>query len=138
MHTGTRGRLLLSSAALALAACASSPPTQPPSSSTAQANLAMASHAAATSEATLPSDSGPKLKAGNGYRKVTKAGETYYCRKEVMTGSRTSAQVTCLTLAEMTALSQNSQDFLNGVRSWPGAQAIMGPNGGTINTAVAH
>ncbi len=118
---------------LALAACATGPASGPLSTGTAQANLAIATHAAATSEASTPDAHQPGLKPGNGYRKISKNGEEYYCRKDVVTGSRTNAQVTCLTRDELTALSQNGQDWLNGVRSVPGS----GQGGGSlVNSAM--
>jgi hypothetical protein len=135
MHTRIRGRLLLFSAPLALAACVStnSGNSGPPSPDTAQTNLAIISHAAATSDASLT----PGLKPGNGYRKLTKNGEEYYCRKVLETGSRTKSQVTCLTRDELTALSQNGQDLLNGIRSVPGSQGSVDARGGMQNSAVS-
>jgi hypothetical protein len=133
MRGQTNGRLCLFSASLALTACASTNPASsgPPSADTAQVNLAIVSHAAATSDASLT----PGLKPGNGYRKVTKNGEEYYCRKVLETGSRTKSQVTCLTRDELTALSQNGQDLLNGIRSVPGS----GQGGGAlVNSAVSN
>ncbi len=136
MGSRTYGKLFVFSAALALAACASTGPASgPPSADTAQANLAAASHLAATSDATTPTDPEHFLKAGNGYRKVSKNGEQYYCRKEVDTGSRTRVQVTCLTRDEMTELSQNGQDLLNNIRAVPGS----GQGGGSrVNSAVSN
>jgi hypothetical protein len=129
-------RILVIAAAATLAACASTAPK--PDTTTAQANLAKASNQAAVSEASSPlGTSGPALKPGNGYRKITKNGETYYCQKEVLTGSRTNAKVSCLTQDEMTALSQNGQDLLNGIRSVPGSQGTVDGSGGQYNTAVS-
>ncbi len=137
MSSQIYGRVFIFSAALALAACASNT-AKPPSGDTAQANLAVASHQAATSDATTPTNQEHALKVGNGYRKVTKNGQEYYCRKEIETGSLVKAQTTCLTQAEMTALSQNGQDLLNGVRNTPGTGPAMGPSGGTYNSAISH
>ncbi len=106
---------------------------------TAQANLAKASNHAAVSEASSPlGTSGPALKPGNGYRKITKNGETYYCKKEAITGSRTNAQVTCLTQEEMTALSQNGQDLLNGIRSHARLTGAVGGNGATYGSTASY
>jgi hypothetical protein len=139
MSSQIHGRILVIAATLALGACASTKPTEPPSVETARANLAVASNNAAVSEASSPlGTSGASLKPGNGYRKVVKNGETYYCEKSASTGTRVNTQVTCLTQAEMTALSQSGQDLLNGVRSVPGSQGAMGPNGGTYNSAVSQ
>jgi hypothetical protein len=136
MSSQIYGRFLVIAAASALAACASTAPS--PDSTTSKANLAVASNQAAVSEASSPlGTSGPALKPGNGYRKITKNGETYYCKKEVVTGSRTNAQVSCLTQEEMTALSQNGQDLLNGIRSVPGSQGSVDARGGMQNSAVS-
>ncbi|MEO8309291.1 MAG: hypothetical protein ABI616_14750 [Pseudomonadota bacterium] len=136
-------RILVIAGASALTACASTPSgnsAEPPSAATAQANLAMASHAAATSEAANAplGTPGGSLKPGNGYRKVTKNGQVYYCQKEATTGSRVNAKVVCLTQDEMTALSQNGQDLLNGIRSVPGSQGSTDGFGGTTNSAVSY
>jgi hypothetical protein len=139
MSSQIYGRFLVISAALALGACASTKPAEPPSAETARANLAVASSNAAVSEASSPlGTSSASLKPGNGYRKVVKNGETYYCEKSATTGTRVNAKVTCLTQAEMTALSQNGQDLLNGVRSVPGSQGSMGPQGGTYNSPISN
>jgi hypothetical protein len=133
------GRFLVISAALALGACASTQPAAPPSVETSRANLALASNNAAVSEASSPlGTSGATLKPGNGYRKVVKNGETYYCEKTAATGTRVNAKVTCLTQAEMTALSQNGQDLLNGVRSQPGSQGAVGGNGATFGSTASY
>jgi hypothetical protein len=137
MSSQIYGRFLVIAAASALAACASTAPT--PDSTTSKANLAAATNQAAVSEASSPlGTAGPALKPGNGYRKITKNGETYYCKKEVVTGSRTNAQVSCLTQEEMTALSQNGQDLLNGIRSQPGSQGAVGGNGATYGSTASY
>jgi hypothetical protein len=137
MRSQISGQFLMVTAALALGACASTTPS--PDSTTAQANLAVATNHAVVSEASAPlGTSGPALKPGNGYRKITKNGETYYCKKEVITGSRTNAQVNCLTQEEMTALSQNGQDLLNGIRSQPGSQGAVGGNGATFGSTASY
>jgi hypothetical protein len=132
------GRALFCAAALALAGCVSTTPS--PDSTTAQANLAVATNHAVVSEASAPLGTADKsLKPGNGYRKITKNGETYFCKKELATGSRTNAQVNCLTQDEMAALSQKGQDLLNGIRGVPGAQSgPLGPGGGTMTSAVSQ
>jgi hypothetical protein len=137
MSSQMYGRILVVTAALTLAACASTAPS--PDSTTSQANLAKASNQAAVSEASSPlGTSGPALKPGNGYRKITKNGETYFCKKEVITGSRTNAQVNCLTQEEMTALSQNGQDLLNGIRGQPGTQGAVGDNGASFGSTASY
>jgi hypothetical protein len=137
MNSQIFGRFVAIAAAATLAACASTAPK--PDSTTAQANLAKATNAAVVSEASSPlGTSGPALKPGNGYRKITKNGETYFCKKEVITGSRTNAQVNCLTQEEMTALSQQGQDLLNGIRGVPGSQGSVDGNGGMTNSAVSQ
>lgn len=143
MSSQIYGRVLVIAATLALGACASTAPdsksAQPPSLATSQANLAKVSNQAAVSEASSPlGTAGPALKPGNGYRKITKNGETYYCKKETITGSRTNAQVSCLTQEEMTALSQNGQDLLNGIRSQPGSQGAVGGNGATFGSTASY
>ena len=137
MISQIHGRILVIAASLALGACASTAPS--PDSTTAQANLAKATNQAVVSEASSPlGTSGAALKPGNGYRKITKNGETYYCQREVTTGSRTNTKVVCLTQEEMTALSQNGQDLLNGVRGMPGSQGSVDGNGGMSNSAISN
>jgi hypothetical protein len=38
----------------------------------------------------------------------------------------------------MTALSQNGQDLLNGIRSQPGSQGAVGGNGATYGSTASY
>lgn len=86
-----RGLQILT-AALALAACAATVPPKPTAAP------------AATGVATV-----------GGYRRVQRNGQTYYCIKEIPTGSL-MAQETCLTQAQMDAEQEKARNFAEGVQ----------------------
>jgi hypothetical protein len=72
--------------------------------------------------------------AFSGYKRVTKNGEEYFCRREGVTGSRTKTTETCLTLAEITTLRETGQDFKSRVQGLPGSSQGLDANGGmTMN-----
>jgi len=48
-----------------------------------------------------------------GYRIVNKNGETLYCRKTFLTGSRPKSTTSCLTAAQWTELSEQSRAIVN-------------------------
>jgi hypothetical protein len=72
------------------------------------ANPAAASPAAAAGQA-----SGDQDLLKQGYKPVVKVGETYYCRKEMLTGSRFSSAV-CLTPQQIENMKQAAKDTLTG------------------------
>jgi hypothetical protein len=48
-----------------------------------------------------------------GYRVVNRNGQTLYCHKEYLTGSRLKSQTSCLTVTQWAELSQGSRDVIN-------------------------
>ena len=52
-------------------------------------------------DGTIPGRPKSVLKAESGYRIVTRKGEQLYCRRELVTGSRTNASEICLTEEQM-------------------------------------
>jgi hypothetical protein len=62
-----------------------------------------------------------------GYRIVNKQGETLYCRKEYLTGSRLKTTTSCLTAAQWTELSQRSRDFINNDTGRPAQTHVPHP-----------
>jgi hypothetical protein len=63
------------------------------------------------------------------YRKVTKKGVDYFCRREGVTGSRTQMIETCFTEEQLAAIRESGQDLLRDVQSNPGSQPAVGPDG---------
>lgn len=95
-------------AAASLVACAS---TQTKSVSTAQA-------VPTTPVATNMAEPKPSSTAlPKGYRVVKEGGQELYCRRDVLTGSRTKATETCLTQAQLDAQRTGTEDYLRRIQS---------------------
>ena len=58
-------------------------------------------------------------KLPKGYRRMSKNGQDYICRRETATGSRTDIVETCLTQAEYEETTKNGQSFLQGLQGTP-------------------
>ena len=99
---------------VALAGCATQAPETPPTAA-AHENPAL------DFKGTVPGRPDSTLKAQSGYRVVTRKGEQLYCKREVVTGSRTKASEICLTAAQLEkqrngtdSLMRSLQDMNNG------------------------
>jgi hypothetical protein len=77
----------------------------------AKAGGSAAAQAAAGSSSAQPDADQDVLEQG--YKPVVKNGETYYCRKEILTGSRFST-VVCLTPQQIENMKQAAKDTLTG------------------------
>src|SRR5262245_35043515 len=62
-----------------------------------------------------------------GYRIVNKQGQTLYCRKEYLTGSRLKTTTSCLTAAQWSELSARSRDLINNDTGRPAQTHIPHP-----------
>ncbi len=60
-----------------------------------------------------------KLKIPDGYLKVTVNGEDKYCRNDLETGSRLTRNKVCLTQAQLEAMQNGGQDFMNKIQNQP-------------------
>ena len=58
-------------------------------------------------------------KLPKGYRRMSKNGQDYICRRETATASRTEIVETCLTPAEFEEATKNGQSFLQGLQGTP-------------------
>jgi hypothetical protein len=105
----------------ALAACTSSAP---------QSASAPPERASAPAAATAPVES-DALKRDARYRRVTKNGEEYFCRREPVTGTLTKKVETCLTEAQMEGRSRAEQDELRRTQGVPIPPAGAGAAGAT-------
>jgi hypothetical protein len=92
MNKNLASGLQILAAAMALTSCAATDPTKPTATS------------AATGAATV-----------GGYRRVVRNGQTYYCIKEIPTGSL-MVQETCLAQAQMDAEQEKARNFAEGVQ----------------------
>ena len=106
----------LMSCALAAAglvvACAGGAPPRPAQPAPPAATSPQAKPAA--KPATASTEKLPK-----GYRRMTKDGQDYICRRETATASRTEIVETCQTQAEFEEATKNGQSFLQGLQSTP-------------------
>lgn len=100
-----RGLLVLSVAA-ALAACASNAPVQQAPVSASTTTPAAGATVPVTAEAT-------KMV---GYRRKVQNGEEYFCKNEGVTGSRVKVVEVCLTVAQMQAIQDKSQQDLRDLQ----------------------
>lgn len=63
------------------------------------------------------------------YKRVTKDGVDYFCRKEKVTGSRATTIEQCLTEAQMTAMREDGQSLLRDVQRNPGNMPMPDSSG---------
>ena len=87
-------RLFLAAAVSTLAACAANEPVK-------QAATAAASTSPSATAAAPAGAPGKSTPPGFGYRRMTKDGVEYFCRREGVTGSRTEKAETCQTQAQI-------------------------------------
>jgi hypothetical protein len=99
-----------------IAACAGTPPA--PAVGTTPSPVVKASQAAATKNA--PVDANGKVDAEAlanakklGFTPVNQDGQVLYCRSDLKTGSRVERETVCLTLAEVEALRQQTQQQMS-------------------------
>ncbi|HEV2702120.1 MAG TPA: hypothetical protein VGV09_10850 [Steroidobacteraceae bacterium] len=114
------GFMILAAAAL-LVGCA----TEAPAPASAPVPVA-AAVAHPQTAAAAPTE---KLKVPEGYFKVTVNGQDRYCTNDLQTGSRLSRTKTCLTQAQLEAMQNGSQDFMNQIQNHMGIGAA--PTGGS-------
>lgn len=111
-------------AVLLLGACASTPPAPASSASTAGPTPAAAKPA-------IPA----KLAAAN-YRIKQKNGEELYCRRELLTGSRTRSTETCLTAAQLEKERNGVDQLLRRVQDMNSSQGSTDGSGGQFNNVM--
>ncbi|HEV2703559.1 MAG TPA: hypothetical protein VGV09_18180 [Steroidobacteraceae bacterium] len=63
------------------------------------------------------------VKLPDGYFKATVNGEERYCRNDLDTGTRVARTKVCLTAAQLKAIQDGSQDFMNQVQNHMGIGA---------------
>lgn len=97
----TRG-LLVAAAVSALAACA----------------------APAATGVTAAEEAG---KSAADYRRVTRDGQDYYCKRQKVTASLTRVVETCLTAAQLEAQRNDAKDYVNKVQGVPGQTSGSNP-----------
>ena len=73
-----------------------------------------------------------------GYQLVLQKGEEFYCKRTVMTGSRTNSKDTCLTKAQMLAQVNGTQDYLKRTQETTNGADSRGDPGGRYNSAVTQ
>lgn len=122
MSKSTYAGLLAAAAAATLCACAANTP--------AAKQAPARSAEPATSSATAVSKPATTARNKN-YRSVVKDGQTYFCRRETITGSRTQAVETCLTQAQLDAELARSQELIRRVESTPNTGGGVDAQGGT-------
>jgi hypothetical protein len=122
--------LFMLAAALLLVACASPAPSRgdaaaPAASSAAVAAATSAPVTAAAASAPAPSTASAATLAANSkaahmtlddYHHVVSNGKDYYCKTEVLTGSRLNKQQICLTKEEWEGLRDGTRNYINGVQ----------------------
>jgi hypothetical protein len=109
MTKALTGRLLVAAAVSALAACAAPAP---------QTDAPAASGVTAVGQAS---------KSSADYRRVTRNGQEYYCKRQKVTASLTRVVETCLTAAQLEAQRNDAQDYVNKVQGVPGQPAGTNP-----------
>ncbi|MFO1502830.1 MAG: hypothetical protein U1F39_03325 [Steroidobacteraceae bacterium] len=73
-----------------------------------------------------------------GFQLVVQKGEEYYCKRELITGSRTNSRDVCLTKAQMEAQIQGTRDFLKRNEDAATRVEARGSPGGTYNSAITR
>jgi hypothetical protein len=61
------------------------------------------------------------------YKRVTRNGEDYFCRRAPVTGSLTRTVETCLTQAQLDEKAQDARDFVYRTQGVPGQPAGTSP-----------
>lgn len=113
--------------ALGAVACTSAPVARPARAAT------LASPPAVTA-----GDSKTLTDVPYGFQLVVQKGEEYYCKRELITGSRTNTRDVCLTKAQMEAQISGTQDYLKRMQdATNGSDSRQNPNG-TYNSAITR
>ncbi len=110
---------------LCLAACASTGTPAP-----------ARSVATRTPAAVTAGDSKTLADVPYGFQLVVQKGEEYYCKRELITGSRTNTRDICLTKAQMEAQRAGTEDYLKRMRDNPVDNTQKDGSGGRYNSAV--
>ncbi len=124
MNRHIHGGLFALATATLLAACASSP------------QVKSGANAPATAASPPTAANAPKQDTiERGWRRKMVDGKEVYCQRQPVTGSRANVVESCLTLAEIAAKRESSQEFLR--RTQTGAREMQGPaNAGAPMSAV--
>jgi hypothetical protein len=117
------GFMILAGAAV-LVGCATQAPAPAPAPAPTPVAAAVVAH-----PNTVVVSKNENLKLPEGYFKVTVNGEDKYCSNDLQTGSRLARTKTCLTPAQLEAIQNGSQDFMNQVQNHMGIGAA--PTGGS-------
>jgi len=103
---------------IAMAGCASNPAADPaPAEKVATAAPAPAPAPAATVTTNATDADAPLKVDTRGYRKVTRDGTDYYCKKERTTGSRVQTKESCQTREQLAASQAASDEFMRRVQN---------------------
>jgi hypothetical protein len=73
-----------------------------------------------------------------GFQLVVQKGEEYYCKHELITGSRTNTRDVCMTKAQMEAQINGTQDSLKRLREAPGDFGQTDGSGGRSNGVMTQ
>lgn len=73
-----------------------------------------------------------------GFQLVVQKGEEYYCKRELITGSRTNTRDICLTKAQMEAQRNGSEDYLKRIRESPVDNTQRDGSGGRYNSILTQ
>ena len=117
-------RFMILAGATVLGGCATEAPAPAPAAARPPVAAAVVAH---PNTVTVAPDT--NLKLPEGYFKVTVNGEDRYCTNDLQTGSRLARNKTCLTPAQLEAIQNGSQDFMNQVQNHMGIGAA--PTGGS-------
>jgi hypothetical protein len=115
-------------AALQLAACASASGSSRPTRTVATP----------APTAVTAGDSKTLADVPYGFQLVVQKGEEYYCKRELITGSRTNTRDICLTKAQMEAQRAGTEDYLKRMRDNPVDNTQKDGSGGRYNSAITQ
>jgi len=73
-----------------------------------------------------------------GFQLVVQKGQEYYCKRELITGSRTNTRDICLTKAQMEAQRAGTEDYLKRMRDSPVDNTQRDGSGGRYNSVVTQ
>ena len=73
-----------------------------------------------------------------GFQLVVQKGEEYYCKRELITGSRTNTRDVCLTKAQMEAQRNGTEDYLKRMRDSPVDNTRRDGSGGRYNNVFTQ
>ena len=73
-----------------------------------------------------------------GFQLVVQKGEEFYCKRELITGSRTNTRDICLTKAQMEAQRNGTEDYLKRMRESPVDTTQRDGSGGRYNSILTQ